>query len=117
MIRPIRSSRPIHAGDSDAPPARTHLLHTANVVAPPSVSSQQSPHTSERQRAHGLTAMAPHSLQRATEPSPVGINEGTAAGYSVAPLQRDVGTFTDAGVWVMTRCSVPPLQTFCRDSS
>jgi hypothetical protein len=57
-IRPSQPTKPIHTGDSDAPPARTHLVHTANVVAPPSVSWQQSPQTGERQRAHGPTATA-----------------------------------------------------------
>jgi hypothetical protein len=60
------------------------VRQSAKVVAPPSVSSQQSPHTSARQRAHGPAALAPHSRHRAVGPSPAGISDVMAG----APRSR-----------------------------
>jgi hypothetical protein len=56
---------------SELPPRRSHVRQIANVVVPPVVSTQQSPHTGLRQRAHGPAATAPHEAQRASAgPSP-----------------------------------------------
>jgi hypothetical protein len=55
-INPSQATRPNHAVVNEAPPRFTHPKQTANVVAPPVLSSQQSPHTALRQRAHGPAA-------------------------------------------------------------
>jgi hypothetical protein len=81
MIIASQPSIPRHAGASVAPPRATHRVHTANVVAPPSVSSQQSPHTGLRQRAHGPTAVHPQIAQRADGASPLDWSEPIATPY------------------------------------
>lgn len=77
MIAPSQASRPSQPGASDLPPRRMQEVQTANSVAPPSVSSQQSPQIEARQRAHGPIAVPPQILQRATgaSPPPAGISE------------------------------------------
>ena len=75
MITASQPRSPSHAGANDAPPRFTQDRQIANVVAPPSVSSQQSPHTGARHRAHGPTAVRSHNLQRATGPSPLETND------------------------------------------
>src|SRR5687768_13943625 len=88
MISASQPSKPSHAGASDEPPRLTHVRQIANVVAPPSVSSQQSPHTGARQRAHGPTAVFSQSLQRATGPSPLEISDVIAcAAWSRSPTR------------------------------
>src|SRR5687768_17628806 len=82
MISASQPSKPSHAGASDAPPRFTHDRQIANVVAPPSVSSQQSPHTGALQRAHGPTAVRSHSLQRATGASLLDISDVIGAARS-----------------------------------
>ncbi len=77
-ITASQPSSPRHAGVSELPPRRTQRVQSAKGVAPPSLSSQQSPHTGARHRAQGPTAVLPQITQRADEPSPVGISEGTA---------------------------------------
>jgi hypothetical protein len=76
MITPSHARSPSHAGASELPPRFTQVRQIANVVAPPAVSSQQSPHTLRRQRAHGPAASrALHNAQRVTGGSPDDIKE------------------------------------------
>lgn len=80
ITSPSHPSRPSQADASDVPPSFAQRRQTANVFAPPSVSSQQSPHTGRRQRAHGPTAVTPQCEQRASGPSPppAGMSEDIA---------------------------------------
>lgn len=66
----IHASTAAHPRDSDRPPFFSHLKQIAQTVAPPSVSTQQSPQTGCRQRAHGPAAFAPQMRQSAGEPPP-----------------------------------------------
>lgn len=97
---PSHSSRSRYGPVSDLPPRFTHARHTANVVAPPSVSSQQSPHVGRRHRAHGPTAVAPQCEHRADGGSPEDISDGIRANAS---LRRS--TFRYARI---SRADAPP---------
>jgi hypothetical protein len=92
MIPPSHNRSPPYAAVSDLPPRFTHARHTANVVTPPSVSSQQSPHVGRRHRAHGPAAIAPQCEQRAPGGSPADISEVTAAMFArLRPRRSDRG--------------------------
>jgi len=82
MIPPSHNRSPPYAAVSDLPPRFTHARHTANVVTPPSVSSQQSPHVGRRHRAQGPAAIAPQCEQRALGGSPADISEVTATMFA-----------------------------------
>jgi len=62
--------RPRHAPPSERPFFRSQSRQIAHVLAPPSVSVQQSPHTERRQDAHGPAASALQNAQRSGPSSP-----------------------------------------------
>jgi hypothetical protein len=64
----IQSKIARHAPDSDRPPRSSHAKQIAHTDVPPSVSTQQSPHTGLPHRAHGPAAVAPHRTHRSTPP-------------------------------------------------
>jgi hypothetical protein len=83
MIPPIHNSSPRYAGASERPSCFTQVRQIAKVVAPPAVSSQQSPHTGVPQRAHGPAAVLPHNRQRASGAPPSDISDGTRRCYPI----------------------------------
>jgi len=89
-ISPSQPTRWSHARDIDAPPRFTHDRHTANVVAPPVLSSQQSPHTDLRQRAQGPAASRRWQIAQRAVGSPPSTGERPLTGraYGVDGTER-----------------------------
>ena len=71
-------TNPSQARANDAPPRFTQPTQMANVVEPPELSSQQSPHTDLRHLAHGPAASRARQIaQRVAGGSSNGMSEPT----------------------------------------
>ena len=79
---------------SDRPPRLSQAKQIAQTRAPPSVSTQQSPHTGSRQRAHGPAAVAPQRAHRAGPPPP-SCSARPVIAANVAP-RRDESAYAGA---------------------
>lgn len=78
---------------SDLPLLSSHARQNAYTLSPPSVSTQQSPHTGSPQLAHGPAASAPHRTHRATPPPPPVVWRPPDTPYNLALFRGSLITY------------------------